>query len=93
MRSPRCAAARSTGCCRAYLADVLAVSGADIVDELMPELIADESEGAAIGAGAGAGADIGAGAGVSSFLPQAVMATAKSEAASRVLFMVFLLVS
>lgn len=63
----------------------------DIVEFDMPELIADES-GAAIGAGAGAGAVIGAGAGVSSFLPHAVRATAKSEAASSDLFMIFLLV-
>jgi F0F1-type ATP synthase membrane subunit c/vacuolar-type H+-ATPase subunit K len=63
----------------------------DIPELIMPELV-DES-GAAIGAGAGTGAVTGAGAGVSSFLPQAVRATAKSEAASSDLFMIFLLVS
>jgi hypothetical protein len=75
-----------------YLPDEVLDVSDDIVEFDMPELIADES-GAAIGAGAGTGAVTGAGAGVSSFLPQAVRATAKSEAASSDLFMIFLLVS
>jgi len=75
-----------------YLPDEVLDVSDDMVELDIPELIAEES-GAAIGAGAGTGAVTGAGAGVSSFLPQAVRATAKSEAASSDLFMIFLLVS
>ncbi len=67
--------------------DEVAASLLVMPELVMPELML-ESAGAGVGAGVTTGA--GAGGGVSSFLPQAVRATAKSEATSKDLFMSFL---